>query len=101
MALRPTPVFDQLWHWMGERWKICEARRANKPSPWTTDVSLSQYKYTNVFRELDKESQACILITVTGTSLDSFAEQFLRTMVFKTFSLKRTWDFLEKALGVS
>jgi hypothetical protein len=99
LALRPTTGFDLLWHWLKERQVIYIARRERKPAPWTSDPVLSQYKFTNVFRELDRESQACIRIANSGAGLDSFDEQFFRTILFKTFNLHSTWKLLTVGLG--
>jgi hypothetical protein len=99
LQLRPTEGFDQLWHWVKERHAIYTARREGKPSPWTTDSLLSQYKFTNVFREIDRESQACIRIANSGASLESFEEQFFRTILFKTFNLDSTWQLLTRGLN--
>jgi DNA polymerase I len=99
LALQPTTGFDSLWRWVKERHFIYTARREGKPSPWTTDALLSHYKFTNVFREIDRESQACIRIANSGTSLESFEEQFFRTILFKTFNLDSTWQLLTRGLG--
>jgi len=56
LALQPTVGFDRLRYWTKERDAIYTARREGKPSPWTTDHILRAYKFTNVFRELDRES---------------------------------------------
>jgi hypothetical protein len=98
-ALQPTFGFDKLWRWVKERHTIYTARREGKLSPWTTDAILAAYKFTNVFRELDRESQACIRIVNSGPSLDSFEEQFFRTVAFKTFNLDSTWQKLTTGLG--
>ena len=98
-ALQPTVGFDKLWKWVKERLAIYIARREGKRSPWTTDPVLSQYKFTNVFRELDRESQACIRIANSGPSLDSLEEQFLRCILFKTFNLDSTWQLLTAGLN--
>jgi hypothetical protein len=98
-ALQPTVGFDKLWYWVKERHAIYTARRERKPAPWTSDPVLSQYKFTNAFRELDRESQACIRIVNSGPSLDSFEEQFFRTVSFKTFNLDSTWQKLTAGLG--
>lgn len=37
-----------------ERHKVYLARTAGKPKPWTQDHMLQQYKFTNVYRELDR-----------------------------------------------
>lgn len=41
------------WYWINERHQITLNRRAAKPWPWTADPILQQYRFTNVFRELD------------------------------------------------
>jgi hypothetical protein len=99
LAFRPTSGFDTLWAWVKQRHAIYIARRERKPAPWTSDPVLSQYKFTNVFRELDRESQACIRIANSGASLVSFEEQFLRCILFKTFNLNSTWQLLTAGLN--
>lgn len=37
-----------------ERHHIYEQRKAGKPQPWTKDPILREYKFTNVYRELDR-----------------------------------------------
>jgi len=101
IELKPTTGFDSLWYWVKERHAIYIARREGKLGPWTNDPILSQYKFTNVFREIDAESQACIRIANSGPSLDSFEEQFLRCILFKTFNLDSTWQLLTRGLGRS
>jgi hypothetical protein len=98
-ALQPTTGFDTLWLWVKERHAIYTARREGKPAPWTGDPVLRQFKFTNSFREIDRESQACIRIANSGASLDDFAEQFFRTILFKTFNLDSTWELLTRGLG--
>jgi hypothetical protein len=75
------------------------ARREGKPSPWTPDPILAAYKFTNIYRELDRESQACIRIANSGASLESFEEQFFRCVLFKTFNRYLTWKLLTAGLG--
>jgi hypothetical protein len=43
----------ELFHWIKERHSIYEKRRAGLPKPWTADPILQQYRFTNVYRELD------------------------------------------------
>jgi len=42
------------WYWINERHRIWCKRNEGKPKPWTKDVILRQYKFTNAFRELDR-----------------------------------------------
>jgi hypothetical protein len=48
--MNPAPLFD----WINERHAIYLRRAAGEPRPWTTDPVLNEYKFTNVFRELDR-----------------------------------------------
>jgi hypothetical protein len=45
---------DRLLAFMKERHKIYLLRAEGKPPPWTEDPVLAQYKFTNVYRELDR-----------------------------------------------
>ncbi len=42
-----------LWYWMRERQAIYERRKSGQPKPWTADRILQQFRFCNVFRELD------------------------------------------------
>jgi hypothetical protein len=47
----PESVF---WYFINERHKIYVKRTAGEPKPWTDDPVLRDYKFTNVFRQLDR-----------------------------------------------
>lgn len=42
------------WYWISERHSIYLNRKAGKPKPWSDDPIFQQYKFTNVFRQLDR-----------------------------------------------
>jgi hypothetical protein len=42
------------WYWINERHRIYLKRAAGEPKPWTDDPILRDYKFTNVFRQLDR-----------------------------------------------
>lgn len=46
-----------LFNFMKERHAIHERRRAGLPKPWTQDRILQEYKFCNVYRELDTETK--------------------------------------------
>lgn len=48
--MNPAPFF----YWMNERHRIWCRRNAGMQKPWTQDAILQQYRFCNVFRELDK-----------------------------------------------
>lgn len=49
---------EDYFKWMDARHRIYLARQAGQPKPWTDDPILRDYKFTNVFRELDKGTLA-------------------------------------------
>lgn len=42
------------WYWVTERHRIYLRREKGLAKPWTKDVILRDYKFTNVFRQLDR-----------------------------------------------
>jgi hypothetical protein len=56
-----------LWYWMAERHKIYLKKRDGAEPPWTKDPILQQYRFCNVFRELD---------TVTVWIRENIREQY-------------------------
>ena len=49
---------DTFWYWINERQHIWEKRQKGIAKPWTNDPILQQWKFTNVFRQLDKGTLA-------------------------------------------
>lgn len=47
-------AFDDFIYWINERHLIYVNKQEQKPWPWTEDEIFQTYKFTNVFRELDK-----------------------------------------------
>lgn len=45
---------DDFWYMSNERHRIYLNKEAGKPKPWTDDPIFQKYKFTNVFRELDR-----------------------------------------------
>lgn len=54
-----SATVKDFFYWINERHRIYVARFIDKkPGPWTKDPILQQYKFTNVFRQLDKGTLA-------------------------------------------
>lgn len=51
LTCAPEALF---WYWVNERHAIYCRRAEGKPKPWTDDPILRDYKFTNVFRQLDR-----------------------------------------------
>jgi hypothetical protein len=47
----------ELEHFIKERYAIYLKRQAGKPKPWTKDPILQQYRFCNIYRELDVVTQ--------------------------------------------
>lgn len=66
------------------RHQITMDRAANKPRPWTSDPILSKYRFTNVFRELDRTT-TWFRDNVRGPMRDD-NNILLATVVFRMFN---------------
>lgn len=51
-------TFEDLLYWMTERQRIWDLRQTGVPKPWSSDPIFQEYKFTNVYRELDKGTLA-------------------------------------------
>ena len=52
-------AFDAFWYWINERHQIYLRKQADpKGWPWTSDPILQEYRFCNVFRELDTVTMA-------------------------------------------
>lgn len=69
-----------------ERQEIWYKRNVlNLPKPWTKDQILSNYSFTNAYRELDRSSQYLIKNVLTDTSL-SLEDLVFKIMVYRYFN---------------
>ncbi|KAJ7845507.1 hypothetical protein B0H14DRAFT_3139037 [Mycena olivaceomarginata] len=91
--LWPTAVFDTLWHWVVERKAIDDQRRESKQPP-----ILSEYKFCNLYRVLDRTSQFAITAVIEKGSQDP-TELLFRILLFNSFNRIGTWKLLEEAFG--
>lgn len=97
--LTPTVAFPSYWRFIYERPQIFLRRLAAQPAPWTQDRILAEYKFTNVFRVLDTESQTCVKIANSPLSAISAEQALFRILLFKIYNLTGTWNLLCNELG--
>lgn len=64
-----------------------------KPRPWTNDEIFQNYKFTNVYRELDRSSQWQIKNIILDKSL-SLKNLVWKSMVFRMFNSPETFEFV-------
>ncbi|MDP3071123.1 MAG: putative DNA base hypermodification protein [Opitutaceae bacterium] len=95
---KTTLVYDSYWRFACERQRIFFARAEGQRSPWTDDVVLREFKFTNAYRASDRVSQYLIrkVIYRGDASPD---EVFFRTLLFKVFNRIDTWELLCREVG--
>ncbi len=96
--LRPTLLFSACWRFAAERQRVFWRRIQGLPPPWTHDLMLAAYKFTNVYRASDRVSQYLIRSVIYEGPQEAH-ELFFRTLLFKLFNRIETWELLQRQLG--
>jgi hypothetical protein len=85
------------WYWVNERHSIYLRRRAGDPFPWTKDKILREYKFTNVFRQLDRMTiNLNRRIQTPPLCNDPPPDRLYRIMLFRAFNWHETYDLIHK-----
>jgi thymidylate kinase len=95
---KPTQVYETYWRFAAKRQDIFFRRVFGDPPPWTDDLVLLEYKFTNAYRASDRVSQHLIRRVIYDGD-QSPREVFFRILLFKFFNRIETWELLEKELG--
>lgn len=95
---KPTAVFGTYWKFATERQNIFFRRLHGEGEPWTSDLVLREYKFTNVYRAADRTSQYLIRNVIYKKAY-GLRDTVLRTLLFKFFNKVGTWELLEESLG--
>ena len=99
--LRPTPVFATYWYFAAARQELFYRRLCGEASPWTADLIMRSYRFTNVYRASDRVSQYLIrevLNPEAGAPAYGIRDTLFRILLFKLFNRVETWQMLEKSL---
>jgi len=83
---------DMFWYWVRERHSIYKKRKAGEPAPWTEDPILKTYRFTNVYRELDRTT--LWFKDNVRNPLYHYPEVLLATVVFRWFNRIETGELL-------
>ena len=84
--------FNLFFKIMFERQEIWYKRFVlREPAPWTDNEIFREYKYTNVYRELDRASQWLINNVLTDESL-SVEDLVWKIIIFRFFNQPDTFD---------
>lgn len=95
---KPTEVYDTFWRFACERQRIFFARMEGQMPPWTNDIILREYKFTNAYRASDRVSQYLIKDVIYKGD-QTPREIFFRTILFKLFNKIETWELLKQKVG--
>jgi hypothetical protein len=98
--LQSTVVFVTYWYYIFERHLMYERRLRGDPPPWIKNKILQNYRFTNVFRILDRVTQFLVryVIYESGGSMED-KEVVFRTLLFKHFNSISAWTALRDGLG--
>lgn len=94
----PSEVYDTYWRFAAKRQDVFFRRLRNIPPPWTDDLILLRYKFTNAYRASDRVSQYLIRNVIYSGPQDE-DNLFFRTLLFKLFNKIETWELMQKAFG--
>ncbi|HEX3863655.1 MAG TPA: nucleotide kinase domain-containing protein [Stellaceae bacterium] len=95
-----TPVFDVYWQFAVKRQDIFFNRLSGNTQPWTDDLILQKYKFTNAYRASDRVSQFLIRDIIYNPAYPTAASEVVfRILLFKLFNRISTWSLLEEEAG--
>lgn len=97
-SLIKSVCYDDYWHFAYLRHERFLSS-IKQPHSISADAILSQYKFTNCYRALDRTSQFLIKNVIYSGEFDA-ADTFFRVMLFKLFNKVETWERFEKEFGV-
>lgn len=90
---KPSIVYDTYWKFAKERQNIFFNRLNDGCYPWSGNLILNEYKFTNVYRASDRVSQYLIRNVIYRGSQEP-KEILFRILLFKIFNKIDTWEFL-------
>lgn len=98
---KTTVVYDSYWKFAVLRQDTFFNRIKGKSFPWTDDMIINKYKFTNTYRAADRVSQYLIKNVIYRDDLPSSPKEILfRILLFKLFNKIETWELLESKTDV-
>ncbi len=91
-------AFQYYFYFLEERMNIFWRRYEGETSQLSKDKIFTTYKFTNVYRALDRVSQYLIKHVIYQDRDYSETDVLLRILLFKVFNNINTWKFLESEL---
>lgn len=95
----PNDNFIWYLYWICERQDIFWRRYNGEQAPYSEDEIFNQYKFTNVYKSLDRSTQFEFKNVIYNGNKYSKEDMFYRILVYKHFNLPDTWKLLVENLG--
>lgn len=89
-----TARVKKFFWWINERHSIFLKKTAGEEWPWTKDKIMQEYKFTNVFRELDAETIK-FRKRIDPLNLEP-AEKLYMMILFRAFNRAETYDLIKR-----
>lgn len=96
---KPNENFKYYLYFIEERMNIFWLRYYFEKQPYSSDPIFQEYKFTNVYRVLDRSSQYLLKNVIYNGKNHDIESVFWRILLYKHFNLPSTWEYLEKQLG--
>lgn len=94
-------AYKHYFYFIQERMDIFWRRYEGQNYPYSKDPILTNNKFTNVYRSLDRVSQYLIKDVIYNSKNENAKAEdiLLRIIMFKIFNKIDTWEFLEQEIG--
>jgi len=81
------------YKWIYKRHKIYRLKSKGKPWPWTQDLILQEYKFTNVYRKLDRTSQWMIRYIIESDDYPRLQDKVWGCLISRINNNLETFDY--------
>lgn len=96
---KPNENYNHYLYWLVERMNIFWRKYNGEQSPWTADEIFQEFRFTNLYRVLDRVSQYLLKEVIYNGKNYSPEDLFYRILLFKHFNKIETWEALIREFG--
>ena len=96
---KPNDNFKYYMYFVSERMNIFWNKLYGGSTPYSKDKIFNEYKFTNVYRVLDRSSQYLVREIINKPDGYTNLELFWRILIYKHFNLPSTWEYLKENVG--
>ena len=92
-------AYQDFFYWINERHRIFLKRWRGDPKPWTDDPILRDWKFCNVFRRYDTQSERLIRNIILPHWNNSLGLMLFNIYAFRAFNWWPTYSYLVNCMG--